>query len=80
MKLSPDKTEVTLISIAEVSKGVTIDRVHLSLPDSVRSLGVILEPELMIEKQMKIAAKNASCQLYLVYKSASSLIQQIRPR
>ncbi|KAF7238279.1 Retinoic acid receptor beta, partial [Varanus komodoensis] len=74
LKLSPDKTEVLLVGgsgFGEDGFDLTLNGVALPLRDKVRSLGVLLSPELSLETQVTAVARSAFLQL--------RLINQLRP-
>ncbi|KAF7254640.1 putative RNA-directed DNA polymerase from transposon BS [Varanus komodoensis] len=74
LKLNPDKTEVLLVGGSGFGEGgfdLVLNGATLPLRDKVRSLGVLLNPELSLEAQVTVAARSAFLQL--------RLINQLRP-
>ncbi|KAF7246012.1 Macrophage mannose receptor 1 [Varanus komodoensis] len=74
LKLNPDKMEVLLVGGSGFGEGgfdLVLNGVALPLRDKVRSLGVLLDPELSLEAQVTAAARSAFLQL--------RLINQLRP-
>ncbi|KAF7251566.1 Zinc finger FYVE domain-containing protein 26 [Varanus komodoensis] len=74
LKLNPDKTEVLLVGRSGFGEGgfdLVLNGVALPLRDKVRSLGVLLDPELSLEAQVTVVARSAFLQL--------RLINQLRP-
>ncbi|KAF7241901.1 putative RNA-directed DNA polymerase from transposon BS [Varanus komodoensis] len=74
LKLNPDKTEVLLVGGSGFGEGgfdLVLNGATLPLRDKVRSLGVLLDPELSLEAQVTVVARNAFLQL--------RLINQLRP-
>ncbi|KAF7244648.1 FRAS1-related extracellular matrix protein 1 [Varanus komodoensis] len=74
LKLNPDKTEVLLVGGSGFGEGgfdLVLNGATLPLRDKVRSLGVLLDPELSLEAQVTAVARNAFLQL--------RLINQLRP-
>ncbi|KAF7238810.1 hypothetical protein EYD10_14545 [Varanus komodoensis] len=74
LKLNPDKTEVLLVGGSGFGEGelnLVLNGVALLLRDKVRSLGVLLNPELSLEAQVTAVARSAFLQL--------QLIRQLRP-
>ncbi|KAF7247602.1 Cytosolic 5'-nucleotidase 3A [Varanus komodoensis] len=74
LKLNPDKTEVLLVGRSGFGEGgfdLVLNGATLPLRDKVRSLGVLLDPELSLEAQVTAVARNAFLQL--------RLINQLRP-
>ncbi|KAF7246159.1 putative RNA-directed DNA polymerase from transposon BS [Varanus komodoensis] len=74
LKLNPDKTEVLLVGGSGFGEGgfdLVVNGIALPLRDKVRSLGVLLDPELSLEAQVTAAARSAFLQL--------RLINQLRP-
>ncbi|KAF7243149.1 Neuronal tyrosine-phosphorylated phosphoinositide-3-kinase adapter 2 [Varanus komodoensis] len=74
LKLNPDKMEVLLVGGSGFGEGelnLVLNGVALPLRDKVRSLGVLLYPELSLEAQVTAVARSAFLQL--------RLIQQLRP-
>uniref|UniRef100_A0A8D2KSV3 Reverse transcriptase domain-containing protein n=1 Tax=Varanus komodoensis TaxID=61221 RepID=A0A8D2KSV3_VARKO len=72
LKLNPDKTEVLLVGGSGFREGgfdLVLNGVTLPLRDKVRSLGVLLDPELSLEAQVTAVARSAFLQL----------INQLRP-
>ncbi|KAF7251302.1 putative uncharacterized transposon-derived protein F52C9.6, partial [Varanus komodoensis] len=70
LKLNPDKTEVLLVggsSFGEGELNLVLNRVALPLRDKVRSLGVLLDPELSLEAQVTEVARSAFFQLQLIH-------------
>ncbi|KAF7247787.1 BMP-binding endothelial regulator protein [Varanus komodoensis] len=70
LKLNPDKTEVFLVGGSGFGEGdldLVLNGVALALKDRVRSLGVLLDPELLLEAQVTVVAKNAFFQLWLIH-------------
>ncbi|KAF7251817.1 putative RNA-directed DNA polymerase from transposon BS [Varanus komodoensis] len=73
LKLNPDKTEV-LVGASGFGEGgfdLVLNGATLPLRDKVRSLGVLLDPELSLEAQVTVVARSAFLQLWL--------INQLRP-
>ncbi|KAF7236632.1 Ectonucleotide pyrophosphatase/phosphodiesterase family member 7 [Varanus komodoensis] len=69
LKLNPDKTEVLLVGELGFGEGelnLVLNGVALPLRDKVRSLGVLLEPELSLEAQVTAVARSAFLQLWLI--------------
>ncbi|KAF7240380.1 Keratin, type II cytoskeletal 79 [Varanus komodoensis] len=74
LKLNPDKMEVLLVGGSGFGEGgfdLVLNGVALPLRDKVRSLGVLLDPELSLEAQVTVVARSAFLQL--------QLINQLRP-
>ncbi|XP_053169630.1 uncharacterized protein LOC128353010 [Hemicordylus capensis] len=74
LKLNPDKMEVILVSRrANRDKDIlpVLDGVALPLKEQVRSLGVLLDPALLLEAQVEAVARGAFAQFRLV--------RQLRP-
>ncbi|KAF7240633.1 putative RNA-directed DNA polymerase from transposon BS [Varanus komodoensis] len=74
LKLNPDKTEVLLVGGSGFGEGgfdLVLNGATLPLRDKVRSLGVLLDPELSLEAQVTAVARTAFLQL--------RLINQLRP-
>ncbi|KAF7250967.1 putative RNA-directed DNA polymerase from transposon BS [Varanus komodoensis] len=74
LKLNPDKTEVLLVGGSGFGEGgfdLVLNGATLPLRDKIRSLGVLLDPELSLEAQVTAVARNAFLQL--------QLINQLRP-
>ncbi|KAF7251237.1 WD repeat-containing protein on Y chromosome [Varanus komodoensis] len=70
LKLSPDKTEVLLVGGSDFGEGelnLVLNGVALPLRDKVRSLGVLLDPELSLEAQVTAVARSAFLQLRLIH-------------
>ncbi|KAF7252318.1 Solute carrier family 22 member 7 [Varanus komodoensis] len=70
LKLNPDKTEVLLVGGSGSGVGdldLVLNGVALPLKDRVRSLGVILNPELSLEAQVTAVARSAFLQLRLIH-------------
>ncbi|KAF7246057.1 ATPase WRNIP1 [Varanus komodoensis] len=70
LKLNPDKMEVLLVGGSSSwvgDLGLVLNGVALPLKDRVRSLGVLLDPELSLEAQMTVVARNAFLQLRLIH-------------
>ncbi|KAF7254503.1 Beta-tectorin [Varanus komodoensis] len=70
LKLNPDKTEVLLVGGSGFGEGeVTLALNGVALPprDKVRSLGVLLDPELSLEAQVTAVARSAFLQLRLIH-------------
>ncbi|KAF7245513.1 putative RNA-directed DNA polymerase from transposon BS [Varanus komodoensis] len=70
LKLSPDKTEVLLVGGSGFGEGelnLVLNGVALPLRDRVRSLGVLLDPELSLEAQVTAVARSAFLQLRLIH-------------
>ncbi|KAF7249282.1 Peroxisome proliferator-activated receptor gamma coactivator 1-beta [Varanus komodoensis] len=68
LKLNPDKTEVLLVGRSGFGEGgfdLVLNGATLPLRDKVRSLGVLLDPELSLEAQVTAVARNAFLQLRL---------------
>ncbi|KAF7253666.1 hypothetical protein EYD10_00580 [Varanus komodoensis] len=69
LKLNPDKTEVLLVGGSGFGEGgfdLVLNGATLPLRDKVRSLGVLLDPELSLEAQVTAVARNAFLQLRLI--------------
>ncbi|KAF7241218.1 Nuclear cap-binding protein subunit 1-B [Varanus komodoensis] len=69
LKLNPDKKEVLLVGGSGFGEGgydLVLNGVALPLRDKVRSLGVLLDPELSLEAQVTAAARSAFLQLRLI--------------
>ncbi|KAF7254804.1 RNA-directed DNA polymerase from mobile element jockey [Varanus komodoensis] len=67
---NPDKTEVLLVGESGLGEGelnLVLNGVALPLRDKVRSLGVLLDPELSLEAQVTAAARSAFLQLRLIH-------------
>lgn len=63
LQLNPDKTEVILIWKAEflqVTMLPTTSGGQLTLTDSIKNTGLILDPALFLKKKVKTAAKRHS--------------------
>ncbi|KAF7251907.1 Polypeptide N-acetylgalactosaminyltransferase 16 [Varanus komodoensis] len=74
LKLNPDKMEVLLVGGSGFGEGgfdLVLNGATLPLRDKVRSLGVLLDPELSLEAQVTAVARSAFLQL--------RLINQLRP-
>ncbi|KAF7254014.1 Beta-centractin [Varanus komodoensis] len=70
LKLNPDKTEVLLVGGSGFGEGelnLVLNGVALPLRDKVRSLGVLLDPELSLEAQVTAVARSAFFQLQLIH-------------
>ncbi|KAF7242082.1 LETM1 domain-containing protein LETM2, mitochondrial, partial [Varanus komodoensis] len=70
LSLSPDKMEVLLVGDSSSwvgDLGPALDGVALPLKDRVRSLGVLLDPELSLEAQVTVVARSTFLQLQLIY-------------
>ncbi|KAF7248769.1 Transcription elongation factor A protein 2 [Varanus komodoensis] len=70
LKLNPDKTEVPLVGGSGFGEGelnLVLNGVALPLRDKVRSLGVLLDPELSLEAQVTAVARSAFLQLRLIH-------------
>ncbi|KAF7247933.1 Nephrocystin-3 [Varanus komodoensis] len=70
LKLNPDKTEVLLVGGSGFREGdlnLVLNGVALPPRDKVRSLGVLLDPELSLEAQVTTAARSAFLQLRLIH-------------
>ncbi|KAF7241564.1 Signal peptide peptidase-like 2A [Varanus komodoensis] len=70
LKLNPDKTEVLLVGGSNSwvgDLGLVLNGVALPLRDRVRSLGVLLDPELSLEAQVTAVARSAFLQLRLIH-------------
>ncbi|KAF7243518.1 putative RNA-directed DNA polymerase from transposon BS, partial [Varanus komodoensis] len=70
LKLNPDKTEVLLVGglgLRMGDLGLVLNGVALPLRDRVRSLGVLLDPELSLEAQVMAVARSAFLQLRLIH-------------
>ncbi|KAF7239029.1 hypothetical protein EYD10_14250 [Varanus komodoensis] len=70
LKLNPDKTEVLLVGGSGFREGelnLVLNGVALPLRDKVRSLGVLLDPELSLEAQVTEVARSAFLQLRLIH-------------
>ncbi|KAF7235690.1 Anoctamin-2 [Varanus komodoensis] len=69
LKLNPDKMEVLLVGGSGFGEGgfdLVLNGATLPLRDKVRSLGVLLDPELSLEAQVTAVARNAFLQLRLI--------------
>ncbi|KAF7246133.1 Lipoxygenase-likey domain-containing protein 1, partial [Varanus komodoensis] len=69
LKLNPDKTEVLLVSGSGFGEGgfdLVLNGATLPLRDKVRSLGVLLDPELSLEAQVTVVARSTFLQLQLI--------------
>ncbi|KAF7253230.1 Calcium homeostasis modulator protein 2 [Varanus komodoensis] len=67
---NPDKTEVLLVGGSGFGQGelnLVLNGVALPLRDKVRSLGVLLDPELSLEAQVTAVARSAFLQLRLIH-------------
>ncbi|KAF7248470.1 Apoptotic protease-activating factor 1, partial [Varanus komodoensis] len=76
LKLNPDKTEVLLVGGSGFGEGgfdLVLNGATLPLRDKVRSLGVLLDPELSLEAQVTAVARNAFLQLRLINQLRSYL-------
>uniref|UniRef100_A0A8D2Q3W3 Reverse transcriptase domain-containing protein n=1 Tax=Varanus komodoensis TaxID=61221 RepID=A0A8D2Q3W3_VARKO len=70
LKLNPDKTEVLLVGRSGFREGdlnLVMNGVVVRLRDKVRSLGVLLDPELSLEAQVTAVARSAFFQLWLIH-------------
>ncbi|KAF7247075.1 putative RNA-directed DNA polymerase from transposon BS [Varanus komodoensis] len=70
LKLNPDKTEVLLVGGSGFGEGelnLVLNGVALPHRDKVRSLGVLLDPELSLEAQVTAVARSAFFQLRLIH-------------
>ncbi|KAF7250062.1 Receptor-type tyrosine-protein phosphatase gamma, partial [Varanus komodoensis] len=70
LKLNPDKTEVLLVGglgFGEGDLNLVLNGVALSLRDKVRTLGVLLNPELSLEAQVTAVARSTFFQLRLIH-------------
>ncbi|KAF7238948.1 N-terminal EF-hand calcium-binding protein 3 [Varanus komodoensis] len=70
LKLNPDKTEVLLVGGSGFGEGgfdLVLNGATLPLRDKVRSLGVLLDPELSLEAQVTAVARSAFLQLRLIH-------------
>ncbi|KAF7235229.1 Protein TANC1 [Varanus komodoensis] len=70
LKLNPDNTEVLLLGGSGLGMGdlgLVLNGVALPLRDRVRSLGVLLDPELSLEAQVTAVARSAFLQLWLIH-------------
>ncbi|KAF7252470.1 putative RNA-directed DNA polymerase from transposon BS [Varanus komodoensis] len=69
LKLKPDKIEVLVGSsgFGEGDLDLVLNGVALPLKDKVRSLGVLLDPELLLEAQVTVAARSTFFQLWLIH-------------
>ncbi|KAF7249628.1 putative RNA-directed DNA polymerase from transposon BS [Varanus komodoensis] len=70
LKLNPDKTEVLLVGGSGFGEGelnLVLNGVALPLRDRVRSLGVLLGPELSLDAQVTAVARSAFLQLWLIH-------------
>ncbi|KAF7245550.1 hypothetical protein EYD10_08337 [Varanus komodoensis] len=70
LKLNPDKTEILLAGGSGFREGelnLVLNRVALPLRDKVRSMGVLLDPELSLEAQLTAVARSAFFQLRLIH-------------
>ncbi|KAF7237995.1 Butyrophilin subfamily 1 member A1, partial [Varanus komodoensis] len=76
LKLNPDKTEVLLVGGSGFRVGdldLVLNGVALPLKDRVRSLGVLLDPELSLKAQVTAVARSAFLQLRLIHQLPSYL-------
>ncbi|KAF7244902.1 hypothetical protein EYD10_08831 [Varanus komodoensis] len=70
LKLNPDKTEVLLVGSSGFGEGklnLVLNGVALPPRDKVRSLGVLLDPELSLEAQVTAVVRSAFLQLRLIH-------------
>ncbi|KAF7238921.1 Short transient receptor potential channel 4-associated protein, partial [Varanus komodoensis] len=70
LKLNPDKTEVLLVGGSGFGEGgfdLVLNGVALPLSNKVRSLGVLLDPELSLEAQVTAVVRTAFLQLRLIH-------------
>ncbi|KAF7241323.1 Potassium channel subfamily T member 2 [Varanus komodoensis] len=70
LKLNPDKMEFLLVGGSGSSVGgldLVLNGAALPLKDRVRSLGVLLNPELSLEAQVTMVARNAFLHLRLIH-------------
>ncbi|KAF7236187.1 putative RNA-directed DNA polymerase from transposon BS [Varanus komodoensis] len=70
LKFNPDKTEVLLVGGSGFGEGelnLVLNGVALPPRDKVRSLGVLLDPELSLEAQVTAAARSAFLQVRLIH-------------
>ncbi|KAF7242656.1 Inactive N-acetylated-alpha-linked acidic dipeptidase-like protein 2 [Varanus komodoensis] len=70
LKLNPDKTEVLLVGGSGFGEGelnLVLNGVALPIGDKVRSLGVLLDPELSLEAQVTAVARSAFFQLRVIH-------------
>ncbi|KAF7237138.1 Protoheme IX farnesyltransferase [Varanus komodoensis] len=70
LKLNRDKTEVLLVGGLGFRVGdldLVLNGVALPLRDRIRSLGVLLDPELLLEAQVTAVARSAFLQLRLIH-------------
>ncbi|KAF7237627.1 cGMP-inhibited 3',5'-cyclic phosphodiesterase A [Varanus komodoensis] len=70
LNLNPDKTEALLVGGSGFGEGgfdLVLNGVALPLRDKVRSLGVLLDPELSLEAQVTAVARSAFFQLRLIH-------------
>ncbi|KAF7242123.1 Transcription factor COE2, partial [Varanus komodoensis] len=70
LKLNPDKMEVLLVGGSGFGEGgfdLVLNGVALPLRDKVRSLGVLLDPELSLEAQVTAVVRSAFFQLRLIH-------------
>ncbi|KAF7244471.1 Ubiquitin-conjugating enzyme E2 U [Varanus komodoensis] len=70
LKLNPDKTEVLLVGGSGLGigdLGLVLNGVAIPLRDRVRSLGVLLDPELSLEAQVTVVARSTFLQLRLIH-------------
>uniref|UniRef100_A0A8D2J284 Reverse transcriptase domain-containing protein n=1 Tax=Varanus komodoensis TaxID=61221 RepID=A0A8D2J284_VARKO len=70
LKLNPDKTEVLLVGGSGFGEGelnLVLNGVALPPRAKVRSLGMLLDPELSLEAQVTTAARSAFLQLRLIH-------------
>ncbi|KAF7243586.1 putative RNA-directed DNA polymerase from transposon BS, partial [Varanus komodoensis] len=70
LKLNPDEREVLLVGGSGFGEGelnLVLNGVALPLRDKVRSLGVLLDPELSLEAQVTAVARSAFFQLWLIH-------------
>ncbi|KAF7244371.1 putative RNA-directed DNA polymerase from transposon BS [Varanus komodoensis] len=70
LKFNPDKTEILLVGGLGSWVGdfdLVLNGVALPLKDRVRSLGVLLDPELSLEAQVTVVARSTFLQLWLIH-------------
>ncbi|KAF7245380.1 Chitinase domain-containing protein 1 [Varanus komodoensis] len=70
LKLDPDKMEVLLVGDSSSwvgDLGPALDGVALPLKDRLRSLGVLLDPELSLQAQVTAVARSTFLQLRLIH-------------
>ncbi|KAF7242744.1 hypothetical protein EYD10_10956 [Varanus komodoensis] len=70
LKFNPDKMEVLLVGglgFGVGNRDLVLNGVALPLKDRVRSLGVLLDPELSLEAQVTAVVRGAFLQLQLIH-------------